>query len=571
MSFHHENPILTNELAAPGLAPPSIHTGQEVESGLKALSSTASGLPNPSAPASVPWWKPSFADVFVVALVVWTFASGPHGWASLLADGDAGWHIRVGEMILDSGSVPHVDPFSFSKPGQTWFAWEWLSDVGMALLHRAAGLKALVWFSAVLIAGFAGVLLRYMMWKGANALIALAFTLIAVGACSIHFLARPHLTTLLLIPITAWMVEADRLRPTWRLWILVPVFAVWTNLHGGFIAGLVILGAVAAGTAVESLWNGGSLLAESPRRYGILTACCAAVTVLNPYGIELHKHVFKYLGSDWIRDAVQEFQSPTFRGESAMQFEGLLFLGLIAAAYLIARKRVVETLWIAGLAHMALGSQRHITIYAAVVAPIVAVLLTGWWREFTAGKSKKSIPGILSQMSTDLAPAFSRNSIWGPLIFASLLLMGPPLVRWPQDFTDVMFPVELLQKHRVRIANSRVLTTDQWGDYLLYHNYPRQRVFVDGRSDFYGPELGKEYVRLLNGQHDWQQILNKHGFDLVVAPVEWPLTSLLKRDAGWKVVEDNGKAIVFEKVPVGVGRQSGDKGSTVSGRIADKG
>jgi hypothetical protein len=281
--------------------------------------------------------------------------------------------------------------------------------------------------------------------------------------------------------------------------------------------------------------------------------------------------VFAYLGSDWIREVVQEFQSPSFRGESAMQFEGLLVLGLFAAAYAIAQRKAVETLWIVGFAHMALGSQRHITIYSAVAAPIVAVLLTRWWNEFSGSASRKSIPGILNQMSYDLAPAFSRNSFWGPACFASLLFLGAPILRWPTDFTDVKFPVELLQKHRSRIEQSRVLTTDQWGDYLLYHNYPRQRVFVDGRSDFYGPELGRDYVRLLNAQHDWEQLLAKHGFDLVVAPVEWPLASQLKRDRGWKVLEDNGIAIVFEKAPQGVDTPSGNKGSRVVKRIENKG
>lgn len=517
-----------------------------------------------------PWWKPSFTDIFVVALVVWTFASGPHGWESLLADGDAGWHIRVGEMILDSGSVPHVDPFSFSKPGQPWFAWEWLSDVGMALLHRAGGLKAIVWFSAVLIAGFAGVLLRYMMWKGSNALVALTLTLIAVGACSIHFLARPHLITLLLIPITVWMIESDRIQPTWHLWLLVPIFGLWTNLHGGFLAGLLVLGAAAVGCAVETVWQGTGSFAQA-RRYGLLTGLCAAVTVVNPYGIDLHKHVFSYLGSDWIRDAVQEFQSPAFRGESAMQFEGLLILGLVAAAFLIARKRVVETLWIVGFAHMALGSQRHITIYSAIAAPVVAILLTSWWQSFSEGKSRKTVPGILNQMSFDLAPAFSRNSPWSAVFLASLLLLGSPILRWPTDFTDVMFPVQLLQKHRARIERSRVLTTDQWGDYLLYHNYPRQRVFVDGRSDFYGQEVGREYLRVLNGQHDWSQILAKYDFNLVVAPVEWPLNSLLKRDARWKVLEDNGKAVVYERITAPLVPKSGDQGSRVPNRMSSKG
>ncbi len=510
------------------------------------LTTLSEAVVDKQSPGPARWWAVSFADVFVVALVVWTFASGTYGWSSLLADGDAGWHIRTGEWILSAGSVPHTDPFSFSKANQPWYAWEWLSDVGMALLHRAGGLKAIVWAAGALIAVFAGVLLRYMMWKGANAFAALTITLVAIGASSIHFLARPHLTTLIFVPVTAWMIEADRRRQNSRIWLLVPLFALWTNLHGGFLAGLILLGATAVGVAVECAIN--RQIYMPAIRYGLLTAFCSAATVLNPYGVELHRHVASYLQSDWIRNAIQEFQSPSFRGESALQFEGLLFLGLAVAAYLLARGKVVETLWIAGLAHMALGSQRHITIYASVAGPFVAVQFTTWWNGWTHGQSKKSIPGILRQLSNDLTPAFSRNSIWAGVFLFGLLALDAPLMKWPGDFTSVMFPVEILQKYKDRIIASRTLTTDQWGDYLIYHNYPRQKVFVDGRSDFYGPEIGKDYLHILNGNYDWERLMDRYGFDLVVAPVEWPLNSLLKRSSSWKLLEDNGKTLVFERV-----------------------
>lgn len=509
---------------------------------------SAAGGTSDRKPAQSPasWWSPSFADMFLLALVLWTFVSGPHGWASLLTDGDAGWHIRTGEAILDSGSVPRVDPYSFSKPGQPWFAWEWLSDVGMGALHRAGGLKAIVWFSAVLIAAFAGVLLRYMMWKGANALVALVMTLVAVGACSIHFLARPHLTTLLLVPVTAWMIEADRRKQSGRIWLLVPLMAVWTNLHGGFVAGILLTGATAVGVTIECL--AGNRILMPAYRYGILTALCSLATVVNPYGVELHKHLVHYLQSDWIRNAVQEFQSPTFRGESAMQFEGLLFLGLVAAAYQLRAGRIVEALWIAGLAHMALGSQRHITLYSAVAGPFVALQVTEWWNQFSAGKSRKSVAGIFRQLSNDLQPAFSRNSVWIAVALLTFLAFDSTVMRWPKDFTSVMFPTELMQKYKARIAASRTLTTDQWGDYLLYHNPSGQKVFVDGRSDFYGPEIGKDYLAMLNGAHNWEGLMRKYNFNFVVSPSEWPLNSLLKRSPDWKLLEDNGKALVFERI-----------------------
>src|SRR5580698_7329630 len=58
-----------------------------------------------------------------------------------LADADIGWHIRTGELILATHAVPHTDPFSSTMQGQPWFAWEWLYDAELAVLHQACGLN----------------------------------------------------------------------------------------------------------------------------------------------------------------------------------------------------------------------------------------------------------------------------------------------------------------------------------------------------------------------------------------------------------------------------------------------
>src|SRR5580704_19502097 len=66
---------------------------------------------------------PSLSDLFFLAILVWLFmSSGAAGWQGLLADADAGWHIRTGQYILDHHAVPRVDLYSFSKPGAPWFA-----------------------------------------------------------------------------------------------------------------------------------------------------------------------------------------------------------------------------------------------------------------------------------------------------------------------------------------------------------------------------------------------------------------------------------------------------------------
>ncbi len=144
---------------------------------------------------------PSISDFFFMALVCWLFIFGPSGWKALLGDGDTGWHIRTGQYILAHHAVPTTDVFSFSRAGSPWFAWEWLTDVLYAVLFQIAGLKAIVLASGSIIGLFGAVVMRYTVWRGANPLLAVFTTLLAVGASSMHFLARPHVFTLLLLPI----------------------------------------------------------------------------------------------------------------------------------------------------------------------------------------------------------------------------------------------------------------------------------------------------------------------------------------------------------------------------------
>jgi hypothetical protein len=221
---------------------------------------------------------PSLSDLFFLAILIWLFmSSGAAGWQGLLLDGDAGWHIRTGQYILDHHAVPRQDLYSFSKPGAPWFAWEWGSDVFYGWLERVAGLKGVVLAAGVLISAFSLTLIRRMMWRGVHLFVAIGVALLAVGSASIHFLARPHIFTLLFLSISVWMLESDRENQSRRIWLLVPLTIVWTNLHGGFLALIALLGLCALGTALEAwlakeAWGG--LWWRNAARYLALAIIC---------------------------------------------------------------------------------------------------------------------------------------------------------------------------------------------------------------------------------------------------------------------------------------------------------
>jgi hypothetical protein len=106
------------------------------------------------------------------------------------------------------------------------------------------------------------------------------------------------------------------------------------------------------------------------------------------------------------------------------------------------------------------------------------------------------------------------------------------------------------QQHRIA-ASTRLFTMDQWGDYILYKQWPNQKVFVDGRSDFYGQAFGEEYISLMNADYKWAEIVRRYGFDLMLLPVHWPLASVLKLSSDWRVVADDGTAILFARSDFG--------------------
>ena len=478
-------------------------------------------------------------DCFFLSLLVWLFVYAPGGWAALLADGDAGWHIRTGDYILNTREIPARDLFSFSRPNEIWYAWEWLADVIFALLHRAMGLKGVVLFAGVVIPLSMTILLFHMLRRGANLFAGLIVVLLAVGCSSVHFLARPHVFTLLLLVISLHILDRDRLRRSNLVWVLIPLTALWTNLHGGFVSIVACTGLVAAGSLLCARWS-------DAFRYGILTAGSMLASLVNPYGYQLHLHVYQYLRADWIRNMVEEFQSPSFRSENMLHFEILLFAGLIVTAFYVRRRLWPEALMILFWAHMSLASVRHVPIFAIVAGPWIACALSELWSGFAAGKPKNSVCSILDTLSGDLRRNCLRFSPWMAVPVIILVFINEP-VKWPLDFPKEKFPVELAAKNQILLSGSRIFTSDQWADYLIYRNYPKQKVFLDGRSDFFGQKIAEDYLHLVGGRSGWKEVLEFYRFDVALVPPGWGLASLLELDRDWETVGKTADAVLFRK------------------------
>lgn len=490
------------------------------------------------------WLMPSLFDLLFVSLPFWFFGLADGGTGLLLFDGDTGWHIRTGDWILQHRQFVSGDMFSFTKPGQPWFAWEWLSEVVFSLLHSTAGMKGILLFGILCSALFCGLIFRHMVWRGANVFIALPLALMGFGSATVHLLARPHLWTLLLVAGSSWLIQADLRRPTKWIWALVPLTAVWTNLHGGWLSLIAIEGLVVAGTALEA-WQGAAEWATA-KRYLTLVPACLAASLLNPYGWHLHAHMLEYLQANWIKDMVSEFQSPSFRSENVTQYEVILLGSLVVAGWALRRKQFVGPLLILFWGHSSLVSARHIPIFVAIALPFFADEIQGVWTTWTASAKKNSTWRILDNLAGEAQPGLARTSVWSAIPFIVIALPLLP-IPWPTDFPSLRFPTGMAARHAAMLKQSRVVTEDQWADYLIYKFYPDQKVYFDGRSDFYGEAATKEYAKLLGAEPGWKSVMDKYGFTVALLKVKSPLSTVLKESRAWQVVEDDGKTIVFRR------------------------
>jgi hypothetical protein len=510
----------------------------------KCASAKASAVCGRISETTPPSWirrllQPSFADViFVVFIAILFMTSG--GWSQLLSDGESGTHIKTGEFILATRSIPTQDLYSFANPGRPWYAWEWLSDVVFAAVHRAAGLKGIVLSCGAIICLALTLLFRQMVSRGVDIHIAVVMTIAAAGAMSFHYLARPHVFTMLFTVIVFGVLDRDWSRPAAATWLLVPFACLWANMHGGFLVLLVAL----------CLYTASAALARDrlrARRYGALAGGCLAATLVNPYGWQLHLHIWQYLRADWLIKYIDEFQSPVFRSPAMLRFELMLFGGLICLWPLARRGRWREVMLLVFWAHAALISARHVTVYVIAAAPLIANELNTLWAASTRSRDRRSVVGTIRDLFREVRPAAATTSVWASIFLALLAFtsLGGP---WPTDFPP-SFPTSLLTRNADLITadQSHILTVDLWGGYLNYKYYPHRRVFLDGRSDAYERAVLEDFIALRAAAENWKELASKHGFAFAIIPADWPLARAMKESPDWALRDRDQVALLFER------------------------
>ncbi len=499
---------------------------------------------------------PSLTDLAFLLPILIVFG-GAGGAPYLLRDSDTGWHIRTGQWILENHRVPHADLFSFSRPGAPWFAHEWLTDAIAAWIYNWGGLAGLVLVSLLLVSLTSALLFRLVRGKCRNDFIALVFATLAMVEYSLHWLARPHLVTGLFFVV--FLLVLDRLdRKFTKLWLALPaLMVVWTNLHGGFLAGLVLVACYAAGALLTALFeasaSGRVEALKRAGRFGLVGGLCALSTILNPYGFGLHPHLWDLVTDPLTKSLILEFQPFRFGSSEGTLVEFLILAGAFGAFESLRRKEFTPALMFVGWCHIALGSARHLELFAFVTAPLAAAGLDDLLVRLQTAPVADGVRRAARTLANAGAEFRKMDRAWrlhvvsalGLAAVAAGLWATAPAPAFRSEFDARHFPVHAVDRLGAALGSHRVFSTDQWGGYLIYRLYPSIRVFADGRSDFYGAGFVQSWVDATQAKRGWEDLLARFDIDAILLPVDLPLVSVLKQSARWQVAYDDGTAILF--------------------------
>lgn len=472
--------------------------------------------------------------VLVASLIIFLFSK-------TLSEYDLWGHLKFGLDYLSAGRLLDTDPYSYVTSGYKWIEHCWLFEILIGGAYNVASVLGLtlvkLFFSASILGTLFWHLLRHKV-PAVYAGILIVYSSVLMAPCL--FPLRPHLATYFLFMLIILVLnKAEEGREKW-LYALPVIFGVWCNSHGGYLAGLCMVGVWCAVEVAAGVVRERSLKVLFTRlqltRIAVVVACAVA-SLANPYGLELTAFLLRTLSGS--RPEITEWQPL-----SVLSFTGLLYLGLLAASIcalcLSTKPRSAAMLALfACAAAQPLAAARHIPFFnitaLILCAPHIADALT------------KHLPADALRLLPNANPAFKK--FFAGLLFCSALglfaFSVPHLLEI--DINEDM-PVPAVAMLRASGVTGNMAVFFDWGEYCIWHLYPKVKVSNDGRREAsYSNAAQALNLKFTYGLSDWNDILKSYNTDIVLAPKSVATFALMKTDPLYVLCYEDGVCGLFVK------------------------
>ena len=447
-------------------------------------------------------FTPGVADCVFVLVLVSVLIGGRHG---MLNDPGTLWHYRLGQEILKTGRVTHVDDLTYTTGKAHWIDQYWLYDASLAFVVDHGGWSAAVALSSLMLATIYTALAAGLTRDGFAPMAVLLVTMLAAGVGSIHFLVRPHLFTLAFFLVSLQLCRDQHKHGGWRVFGMIPLMVLWANIHGGFVAGPVIVGSAAIGHAISGPWD--RVRQREIAKFLVASGLCVLAALINPYGIGLYRHVVNLLVTSGVTDLIDEYQPIPFGKPTARAVE-LVVVALIAVPTFskrrVSRYDLVQLLiWL----HLSLSAVRNAPLFALAVAPGLCEFFGPATEPSTAPKPRPILPPC---------------SLWPGVIAVGLMIAGA-LGASIGSFDPSHWPLAALPTLNTMPANAPLFHEQDWGGLIEAETNPVRRAFLDDRFELYGRDRLLKYLNAIEGGPDWDELSTEYTPALVwVRPTRRP-------------------------------------------------
>ncbi len=461
----------------------------------------------------------------------------------IIRDPDFWWHLRAGQLMLASKSLIATDPFTYTVASHHWTMHEWLTEVGFAFLHQVGGLGLIVLvLSALTWLGIACILLRARLRSPSMFILGLGL-LIGVVAGYPIWGPRAQMITFAFSCLLLFILDRQLQRGGRMVWLLVPMFLLWSNLHSGFIIGLgfiaVVILAELTGARL-ALPHG----APMPRikTLALVLLACTAVSMINPNGPGILLYAFQTQGSPAQQSLIAEWHSPDFHDWQVRAFEVML-LSLAAMVALNRHLRARDAGLLLVTTALALQSVRHIALFVAAATPVwidQAQLFAHRVRP-PRGERRRVLPPLMFRTTMYAAVVGLIAAVY---LSARLLPAVATTERSRAYAKD--FPVCAARWLSGDPASLRIFNQYGEGGYLAFAlSAHGDRVYVFGDAALMGDPLLYDYADVESVRPDWDSIIRSSGADLVLFDTGTPLADVMARSTDWVLVYKDPHNVVF--------------------------
>jgi hypothetical protein len=444
---------------------------------------------------------------------------------------DLWWHLKIGEIVWQTHSIPQFDPFAFTTHGHAWIAHEWLAQATIYAAWKFGGYTGLMlWLCVVPSILFVLLYALCSVYSG-NAKVALVGALTGWFFATVSLTIRPLLIGHTCLVLELLLIHLARTRDRRWLLALPPLFAIWVNCHGSFVVGLLVL-AVYWGCSFFDL-SLGSLVcrrwpAKDRRWLGWTGVFCVPALFLNPVGVRFVAYPFIFFftqshGMSYVNEW-RPLDLSEGRAIGLFAVAGVVFLmALIRRSEL----RLEELVLIAMGFGMAVRHQRMLFVFGILAAPVVTRLLSGAWERYDPRRDLRVANAVL--MLGCVAVMFA--------VFPNRANLQRQVAA-----TSPVRAVEFIRREGLR---GPMLNEYEFGFYLIWA-LPEQKVFIDGRSDVYDWNgVFDELARWARVEENPTLLLNRYGINYCLLLKGTPMTHVLPFLPEWKQAYADNVAAIF--------------------------